>query len=239
MSQRAQSYRKEFLPEAELAHVPQSPTGSKGLQAYLQWVEADSLDIPLLSRQNEWMGNLCWLNALNNDASLVECVNQCLSFNLPKHLPYKPAVASPSGTSQSLRLCGDTAQCVLCRRVNEAQPRLPSSSSCFGYSSMSAYIPACITRKGGGRGFSWQRARLGEACWSRCPVASRLALGSSCPFARWTQPGSWPAASSAWDFCLAWETTAPSCPSQVWCYVNVVLFLRSHVGAVENGFPLA
>lgn len=142
--------------------------------------------MPLLSRQNEWMENLCWLN--NND-SLEECVKQCLSFDLPEHLPYKPAVArfvtnSPmtglSGAcgSPSLMLCADTALCVLYRRVNEAQPRLPSSSSCFGYSSMSAYIPAWITRKGGGHGFSWQRARLWEAHWSKCPLASMLVFAS-------------------------------------------------------------
>lgn len=187
------------------------------------------------------MENLCWLNALNNNDSLEECVKQCLSFDLPEHPPYKPAVArfvtnSPvtglSGAcgSPSLVLCADTALCVLCRRVNEAQPRLPSSSSCFGYFSMSAYISAWITRKGGGHSFSWQRARLWEAHWSKCPLASMLV------FARWTQPDNWPAASSAWDFCLAWETTALSSLGQVWYYVNVVLFLQSHVSVVENGF---
>lgn len=42
------------------------------------------------------MGNLSWLNVLNNDASLEESVNQCLSLDLPKYIPYNLASASPA-----------------------------------------------------------------------------------------------------------------------------------------------
>lgn len=62
-------------------------------------------------------------------------------------------------------------------------------------------------------------------------------LGQASPLQGSHNLANWPAASSAWDFCLTWEITAPSCPGQVWCDVNVVLFFRSHVGVVENLFP--
>lgn len=137
--------------------------------------------------------------------------------------------------SPSLMICVDTAQCVLCRRVNEAQPRLPSSSSCFGYSSMSVYISAWITRKGGGYGFSWQRARLWKLTGANVPLLPCWSLGQGVPLqgehslATGQQP--------ALPRIFAWETTAHSCPGQVQRYVNVVLFLRSHVSIVENRFP--
>lgn len=62
-------------------------------------------------------------------------------------------------------------------------------------------------------------------------------LGPNCLCARWKRPGCWPAASSAWDLHLAQEAPALICPGQVACYVDAVLFLRSHAGVVENGFP--
>lgn len=63
------------------------------------------------------------------------------------------AVTHPSGacgTSPPPVPCGDTAQRVLCTRVTEAQPRLPPSTSCFGYSSVPAlqschlYLHSCL-----------------------------------------------------------------------------------------------
>lgn len=71
------------------------------------------------------------------------------------------------------------------------------------------------------------------------PVAFMSDFGPNCPCARWKQLGCWPAASSAWDPHLAQEAPAPSCPGQVGCYISSVLFLRSHAGVVENGFPFS
>lgn len=78
-------------------------------------------------------------------------------------------------------------------------------------------------RKGGGHGFSWQKARLWEACWS--PLASMPAFGPSCPLARWTQLGSQLCLGSS--PCLRNHSSLLPRPGVSWAGQEGVMLMRS------------